>query len=625
MAVAPLRLRLKNTDPPPVVRNLRSDYGATGNGVTDDSSNLNAMGAAAAADTTHSQLLVFDSGHTFNIVSGQFWTQGITNAVVQGYGATINVPPASVVDYGGGYVAALGTSQHAPINTVARGATSCTLVTSGDASKLTVGDWVCVAGFNVQGGGDPPNLMFYEYVRITGIAGTTVTFDRSLRLSYKSTWQDVGAARLLVTGTNAGTGTKWNSAMRHTGYTVTGEINGGHSKARDVRLIDMTIACFTPTQCVSVYLKNVSVTGAHIEVDKLIELFVARDSTFTFVQVQSAAPSMLHFTNVTFTNGSSALQGTPRNTVLVNSTLVQLSCGCYYGNSKSLMATNCAIASLVFGESSFDKGGDAGANNVQSLYSMSGGVITIPRTAWFTVNYPPWPVPGCVGFFGFTSSFGGTRYGPSFKVIDVTADSTNIYVTTSLAGTWPAVPGGIKQIYMHPCPKLTMTGCTGDEQVVDLSNAPAGAPAGTWSRRTYTKAHTAAQQNVAFLVGRVIEIRVNVTVAHTSALQARVMDLPLLGTGGTDTRYQPVIDCAQVGERVITLLGVTGTLGTDSGLTLPAGAWFINQGGGFTSFTNISATGSPFSCTITIRTDQEAVADDDPDYAELLTMAESLN
>jgi hypothetical protein len=162
--------------------------------------------------------------------------------------------------------------------------------------------------------------------------------------------------------------------------------------------------------------------------------------------------------------------------------------------------------------------------------------------------------------------------------------------------------------------------------VVDLSNAPAGAPAGTWSRRTYTKSHTSAIQDLPFVMGRVIEIRINVTVAFGSALQVRVFDLPLLNASGIESRYEAIVDVSSVHE-VVLVPGVapTGAGGADTVTALPTGAWLVGGGfAGFNSFSNVSGSGSNFSCTVTIRTDQEALADDDPDYAALLAMAQAL-
>jgi hypothetical protein len=509
------------------------------------------------------------------------------------------------------------------VATVTAGASTATMLDIADAGKLTVGAYVCLCGHTTQGDGTPPNLHFFEYIVVAGISGTTITFDRPVRQTYRSTWQDDGAAHLMVTeGLNGGGVFGWDQTIGHYGYTVTQSV-GGHTRSRDIRLHDMALDVFTPTNSSVVLLDNCTIPSGSVEVDKLIEVFRVHASTVRRLYHQSSAPGLLYIDSSTLTV---ALDGTPRHTIVSYGTLAQLALGCFYGCTKSVVAANSTISSWQYGSASFDLGGDA-QSGVQNAYTMSGGVITMPRTARPTTVYPEWAVPGCVAFFG-----GKYPYGASFTVDDVTADASNVYVHTSLAGGFPTVPldGSSRlQIRGHPCPKLTVTNCTGCEDSLDLSNAPAGRPVGSWSRRAYTAAHTSAIQTFPLVMGRVSEIRVNVTTAFTGTggtLQARVFDVPLLNSSGVEVRYEPVIDLSVAGERVVTLSGVAGSGGTDSGLALPAGAWFVGSAfAGFNAFRNVSAqAGVGPAVTVTIVADQEAVATDDPDYAALVAMAVAL-
>jgi hypothetical protein len=128
-------------------------------------------------------------------------------------------------------------------------------------------------------------------------------------------------------------------------------------------------------------------------------------------------------------------------------------------------------------------------------------------------------------------------------------------------------------------------------------------------------------------MGRITEIRVNVTTAFTGTggtLLVRVMDMPVTNGGATESRYEPVIDLSTAGERVITPSGVTGSGGSDSGLTLPTDAWAVGSAfAGFNAFRNVTGqVGVGPAVTVTIITDQEAVDVADTDYDALLAIAE---
>jgi hypothetical protein len=369
---------------------------------------------------------------------------------------------------------------------------------------------------------------------------------------------------------------------------------------------------------------NVDVPVGNPEVDKLIELFVLKDSTVFSLLVQSSSLGMLYLDNTALTrdDGSTgSLRGTPRHTVIARgSSIALLKVGCFYGCTKSITAADSLIEEWQYGAASFDLGGDA-QTGVQVVYSMSGGTITMPRASRAVNVYPEWVVPGAVAFFG-----GKYPYEASFEIVDISADVTNIYVETSLAGGFPSVPldsFGRLQVRGHPCPRITVTNCTGSEDSLDLSNAPAGRPLGSWSRRTYTAAHTSAIQAAPLLMGRISQILVEVTQAFSGgSLRARFIDMPVTDGAGTESRYEPIVDLSRTGLRTITPLGVTGSGGNDDLMTLPSSAWAV--GAAYAGFNSFSVQSGPGSVTVTYVLDQEAEDTADTDYDELLAMAQAL-
>lgn len=91
----------------------------------------------------------------------------------------------------------------ATIATVAAGSTTVTLRNAADATKIKLNRWHQVMGKALQVGGFPPNQEFIDYVKVTGVSGTTVTLDRPLKYGYNQTWwenpkddQSLGVGRL---------------------------------------------------------------------------------------------------------------------------------------------------------------------------------------------------------------------------------------------------------------------------------------------------------------------------------------------------------------------------------------------------------------------------------------------
>src|ERR1043166_5266982 len=157
---------------------------------------------------------------------------------------------------------------------------------------------------------------------------------------------------------------------------------------------------------------------------------------------------------------------------------------------------------------------------------MSNGIIAIPKSH----GPAAWAVPGVNAMFArFTG--GVLTSGVPFQVVDVTQDSTNIYVATSLPAGFPPLPtdpnNGLS-IYVHPAPKFTCSNCTGGADAVDLSQAPPGAPLFSYSKRTYD-----GSKQVSPLItiwGSLVQFSVNVTKAY-SGTQSQLVLRPF-GDGG---------------------------------------------------------------------------------------------
>jgi hypothetical protein len=122
----------------------------------------------------------------------------------------------------------------APIASCSVGDKTVTLLNSSDASKLTVGRWHFVGSVDQQTGlvaGFPPNVRYFDFVKVVSISGTTVTLDRRLRHNHsQSNFEDttddnsVGVARIMcwdVGGTSINSDTTLRLTIRSTWRNIT--------------------------------------------------------------------------------------------------------------------------------------------------------------------------------------------------------------------------------------------------------------------------------------------------------------------------------------------------------------------------------------------------------------------
>src|SRR5262249_23723536 len=173
-----------------IVKNFVTDFGAVGDGVTDDSPAVDRWLAWAQAQGT-TPVELYMPPLKYHFAGTITLTAGLYNVTISGYGATVDNL------YIGTPNLLPGDSAHsARIETVSAGATSLNLMTPADATKFSVGQWILVSGLELQGGaggnpGYPPNFQFFEYKQIIDISGSVLTLASPLANSYESTWPAV--------------------------------------------------------------------------------------------------------------------------------------------------------------------------------------------------------------------------------------------------------------------------------------------------------------------------------------------------------------------------------------------------------------------------------------------------
>jgi hypothetical protein len=224
-----------------------------------------------------------------------------------------------------------------------------------------------------------------------------------------------------------------------------------------------------------------------------------------------------------------------------------------------------------------------------------------------------WAVPGTHAFF--TGVVGPTV---PFTVLDVTERDGSIHIQTDLTGGFPdiEVPSGLMSIYVHPAPKFTCVNCTGNPDVVDLSQAPPGAPLFSYSKRTYRGDTLLPYPNNivgSHMLGKLVSVKMDVSAPYTglrSVLTTTPYDRHLLNVASYSLiRHSPTINLKAAGVRTITSAFTSGAQIGDANLTIPAssGVYIATRGySGPNTSANVSAESSAVWPTLTVEwiTDQ---------------------
>jgi hypothetical protein len=207
------------------------------------------------------------------------------------------------------------------INTVAPGQSQVQLKVASDGAKLKPGRWYLVGSYDQQVEGYPPNMRYYDFVKVVSVSGSTVTLDRKLQHKHQdvsfevpTNLSSIGAARLfpLDLGGIQGFSVTKRLSIRQTFKNIEFVKNPSTSNGSNTVLYIGTAIdtdfynCIMPRPVPSI-VQHVYVSGGTIasaEVDKLIttvildkvstgELFGATGVEFMLLRGAVTAPIYL--------------------------------------------------------------------------------------------------------------------------------------------------------------------------------------------------------------------------------------------------------------------------------------------------------------------------------------------
>jgi len=400
------------------------------------------------------------------------------------------------------------------------------------------------------------------------------------------------------------------------------------------------VNCFAPTQAGLFQATNVSTTNCTIEVDKLVDLLVWSNVTVDDIAfVSSSGANTATFTNVTNTH---QFQGTPRRFFGTGLSLTGFTIGAKgIGASDEFSCVSCTItditSSTASGESSVQAGWAFTGGGVMTRINQVSVNTTAPATAGTNVlTFASVPTnmtigiqviddtvntaipsgshitvasftattvtlssniasPGvgngdsirfkggacnwCVEGKNLIFQAGGTTDGQTVQISSVTSSGNYLSVQTTLAGGLPAF-AAIQNIFLHPSPRFTCTGCTGSVDIVDLAQTPARTSLYSYSKRTYDGSNSGPWPNFSGVAafgtfwGNVSQVNINVSKAYSGVLGTLGMNAFSQNNNITDSSitrqtWVPQVNTFITGTRAITLSGVAGTQTGDSSLPVP--------------------------------------------------------
>jgi len=499
----------------------------------------------------------------------------------------------------------------ARIATAAAGASSVTLVDSATyGSKITVGRWCLIAGFDLQGAGSgnygyPPNLMFYEWNKITGYSSGVVSLLNPLTQAYKSTWPEWTADDAFHADLG-GPATIWvcdadfDSTVELNDLTLDSPYNQNAILCRDIilRRVTHTGPGTYPTQC-NTFTADTCTYVQSLEMDKIVGTVSFTDCALDIVHIQSASPNTLNITGGTLTQ----LQGTPKRFILSgvafsgaggNDKRIQFGASTFGCTSYGTVTSCTDIATFAR-----NSGGTNDVGTASSFYSFNAGVMRFLKSAndgSAKENVTRLLTPGA--WVTFDDLY-------IDQVTDVYEDGTYCYIQWRTLTDWPFTPVSIMK--PHPCPDFTMRSCTGTAvQLEDWNQAPARIPLYSYSKRTYTADGTGttvkATPNV---MGRLVTAKYTVTTPGSVTFnQSQFNNWTMYKSDYSTYSYGPTIACVNGGLRTVTgATTASGAQGADSipDLTSVGQLW---SPGSSNSGPVFSANGSNAVITVEINADQ---------------------
>lgn len=521
----------------------------------------------------------------------------------------------------------------------------------GDRTSLTpTGSKVMMSGYVLQSYwgapyGYPSNNHWFEYKTVASTNSGThqICFTTPLANSYKATWPQYNTGSQFEVdpggpATLYAIDSTWEMTAVFKDFTIDNTAFQTTAAGRSMTFnnVGMTgVHCVIPTQNETHTWINVAATLCSIETDKLVGVWNITGGSLQKVTVQSSSMNEI---NVDGTAIGNSWVGSPKKLTLNNVSPTCGSCSggasaiqvgtAAYGASDETICTNCTVPSANTFVAVAGPVQDA-LSSAQP-WSMSGGIITIPNAySWNgCCQASELQVRGMVpGHYVTWNGVGGggtvAQVGRVFKVVDMTQDVDNTYVTTNEAGGFPTgawTTNGLR-VNAHPAPKLTTTNMAGNDTAIIYNGCPAQSPMYSCQNYTYTGGAAGATSGFSPILWGVLDtftVANNVPYTGAGGLGwnlSRFNNWAVLKTDLTQVNYGSSAPNGQFSintklpsscgscTRTLTTSGATNTQVGDTLSAPPSGAYFGGSANSGPAFSANTPSDSP-QVTVTLRTNQ---------------------
>ena len=585
------------------------DFGAVADGLpassATNSAALNAFGIWARAESAAGRAVhvtappgtyYFDYGLAINCF------KGISTLVFSGHGATflqtrIGAEPWPVSSN----TALYHNSVNPLIHAVRKGATRVLARTPAELGQYAPGEMVMIAGLDIQFGGYPPNLQYFDFVTVKAVDPRSgiLIFDPPLARDYlpdypaypvQNNWNGTRIYKLDREGFT------WNVDHSFVGFECRHEVErkGNHVlvMGRKITWRDCVTPGFSESLCEE-FLAERCVERSYTEPDKLVRKSVRRGGTLLAgLGVQSSSIDLIVAENCTIAHvatGGKAM-------TITNCDIEAVALGGQFGFCESARFENCRIGSAsLYLHPWFPKGARYNFVDGTNVTYANGVFVVLKNDEWGTEhgggiqnwNFVPGQVLSfCRGKPG-DSSVGGSYIASDLgagTVVSLEDRPGAIAIHTTLKHA--SVPGWSSgQVFVKHRNPPVFANCTGPEPVRLATEAEhAGRRFGAYFR--YLLDAKTIQQGAVFpgRTGTLTRLRATVikpaavatgmkaTLGEMAAYRASTMDTPLL--------FQIELDLTIAGKRDFTTQSLRGALGNDrvtyNGLVqdrLPADTW----------------------------------------------------
>jgi hypothetical protein len=491
----------------------------------------------------------------------------------------------------------------AKIDTMLVGESVATLKDLARASDFSVGQWVLLIAYDMQGYGYPQNNHFFEYRQIAAInVGTgEITLDQGVRHDYKDTYPhlndgtalqpDPGGDATIIPLYTAG----WDAHYILRNLTINPvATNAIYGSARKITWEHCIFPNYghIPTGTKDITYRNCSfLNGIGFEFDKFVDTVTFEDCTgeFESLGVQSSSIYELTMNNCDFLT----LSGTPKYVTITDSNFTNLKFSpfAYGAGSYEVVLDNVTVSNLSPNFSGFD---------ISHFTSTAGGVFTIPVATAVAagVDVILRFIPDPLSWYCFAYGGGVGRAGPSFQVTDVTEAGGILSYTTTLTGSEPELALATRIVSID-CTELTVINTTEGALAPMSYPAAAGLAAGEyfntgpwnpsnfyWMSGGVPRIAGLPTSQEGWLAGTLVSLTFTVTKPYTgtqSTLAIAIQGGEFFGSrwkksdASIDSFGGPYFDLKFAGTRVITPSGVTGSQGTESNDLWAAGfRWWVS-------------------------------------------------